>query len=193
MTAPTMEITNIVDKGDVILVVGNGDNIRKLKVDIHMLRAASTTFSAFFGPNFSEGQNLDYEHPKEVELEDDDPAAMEYICNVIHHKADKPRYILSQQLHPILLPVAQIVDKYALYRPLSAYMHIHIMDLLSPTQMLGIIDDYVDLLKVASLQVMEDERAYLAVTYAVVMQVPLNAWSPDITLTTSSDARLCGW
>ncbi|KAK5938090.1 hypothetical protein PMZ80_009679 [Knufia obscura] len=112
----TSNIVNVVDRGDVILVVGGDDKILKLRTDSHMRRAASDAFAALFGPDFAEGKHLSYETAKEIPLPDDDPQAMKLICQVIHLKHSLvPDQLESNQL----LRVAKLVDKYFLHESMS--------------------------------------------------------------------------
>ncbi|KAK5951038.1 hypothetical protein OHC33_007791 [Knufia fluminis] len=103
-----VETTNIVDRGDVILVLGEGDTSLQLKVNSQMLRAGSEVFEAMFGGNFAEGQNLSYDKPKEVNLEDD-PQAMKVICLVLHFKYKQVPDLLDVQE---VYNLAVVVDKF---------------------------------------------------------------------------------
>ncbi|CAO2658413.1 Nn.00g061360.m01.CDS01 [Neocucurbitaria sp. VM-36] len=79
-------MTEIAANGDVILVVGA--NHRRLRIRSSSLINVSDHFRAMFGPDFSEGQDLSADRPKEVPWPDDDADAVEVICNVIHHRND---------------------------------------------------------------------------------------------------------
>ncbi|KAK8128074.1 hypothetical protein PG984_009182 [Apiospora sp. TS-2023a] len=68
--------------GDVIFVVGEQKKAR-LKVNSQYLCCASTVFRAMFGPNWSEGQGLSKESPKELPLVEDDPDAMSFTIEMI--------------------------------------------------------------------------------------------------------------
>lgn len=95
--------------GDVILVVGS-DNVR-LRVHSQCLSCASKVFSAMFGPHWREGQGLSKESPKDIQLEDDNAAALRTICCVIHHCNDA----IPQVLTPMeVLQIAITADKYDL-------------------------------------------------------------------------------
>ncbi|KAK8214275.1 hypothetical protein IWZ01DRAFT_234081 [Phyllosticta capitalensis] len=91
--------------GDVVLVLQ--DNTR-LRVQTAILRIASPTFQAMFGPHFSEGQNLSCEHPKELPLPDDDPRAMKILCCILHHCYDVTKTPRIADLSSL----AVTVDKY---------------------------------------------------------------------------------
>ncbi|KAK5087938.1 hypothetical protein LTR05_002154 [Lithohypha guttulata] len=116
MSTAEVEVTNIVDRGDVILVVGSGEDIVKLKVNSMFLRAASKTFEALLGPNYAEGQALSYDNPPELPLPEDDPSAMTTVCYCLHFKQHLvPENPDANQI----LEVAKAVDKYALQEALA--------------------------------------------------------------------------
>ena len=100
---------NIASLSDLIFVVGEGE--QKFRVNSHVLRNASPVFRVMFGPNFSEGIGLDYNHPKEVSLEEDDPFSIEMICRILHLKYDEP---LKKLTTGELLKIARTIDKYSL-------------------------------------------------------------------------------
>jgi hypothetical protein len=95
--------------GDVILIVG-AENVR-LRVYSQCLRSASKTFSAMFGPHWSEDQRLSQGSPIEVSLPEDDADAMRTICYIVHHHSN----LVSQHLTAKeILQIAIEVDKYNL-------------------------------------------------------------------------------
>lgn len=103
----------IADLGDIVLIVGQDEKQKSLRVSSHMLRAASKTLSVMFGPIFQEGQNLDVHAPKPIPLPDDDAEAMELVCRVIHLQNDSiPNKLDTDKV----LRIAKLVDKYALHR-----------------------------------------------------------------------------
>lgn len=110
------DVVNIADCGDILLVVGQSDNIVKLRVDSHMMRNASKVFKTMFGPDFEEGQNLSSSNPVVVPLCDDDPDAMEIVCKFIHFKHyDVPTELESKRVFQI----AKIIDKYFMHEALK--------------------------------------------------------------------------
>lgn len=118
MASDQVEIINIVERGDAILVLNDGN--LKLKVDTHMLRAASPVFKTMFGPDFADGQGLSYQTPKEIPLEDD-AEAMTTICKIVHLKNDT----LPETLAPAqMLALARIADKYFLQEATKMAMRI---------------------------------------------------------------------
>ncbi|OPB46278.1 BTB domain-containing protein [Trichoderma simmonsii] len=99
----------IASDGDVILVVG--EQKVELRVHSQCLVSASKVFGAMLGPNWSEGQNLSKNSPKEIPLIEDDPKALYTICCVVHHRND----ILPERISPReLLQIAIEADKYDL-------------------------------------------------------------------------------
>ncbi|PVH69810.1 hypothetical protein DL98DRAFT_564318 [Cadophora sp. DSE1049] len=81
-------VVKVAADGDVILVVGPEKT--KLRVLSLFLKAASKLFSAMFGPDWKEGQNmLDRDMPVELLLPEDNADALKVICAVIHHQNNK--------------------------------------------------------------------------------------------------------
>lgn len=66
-----------------------------------------------FSGDFLEGQKLSSNRPTEVALPEDDPDAMEILCNIIHlHNDIVPDRLEAKEL----LVMGQLVDKYGLRR-----------------------------------------------------------------------------
>ncbi|KAH7407173.1 hypothetical protein BKA64DRAFT_408839 [Cadophora sp. MPI-SDFR-AT-0126] len=101
-------VVNIAVDGDVILVVG--PEKAKLRVLSLFLKAASKPFSAMFGPDWREGQNMiNHDMPVELLLPEDNVGALKVICAVIHHQNNKvPRILAAGDV----LSVAVAADKY---------------------------------------------------------------------------------
>lgn len=100
-------VKDIALNGDLILVIGK----QKVALRTHSqcLICASKVFSAMLGPNWSEGENLSKESPKEIPLIEDDADALYTICCVIHHRND----ILPETFSPQdVLQIAIEADKY---------------------------------------------------------------------------------
>jgi hypothetical protein len=76
------EIIEVASGGDVVLVVGE-DKV-KLRVHSLFLNTALKPFYALFGPDFSEGQNITRDCPKEIILPEDNADTLKIICSVIH-------------------------------------------------------------------------------------------------------------
>ncbi|KAK8429805.1 hypothetical protein IWX49DRAFT_637480, partial [Phyllosticta citricarpa] len=91
--------------GDVVLVL---EDDSRLRVQASILRNASETFRAMFGPHFNEGRNLSCENPKEIPLPDDNPMAIKLLCAILHHRYrpdETPPFELVKRL-------AEAIDKY---------------------------------------------------------------------------------
>jgi len=101
-------IVEIVADGDVILVVGP----EKVKLRVHslFLMAASRPFTAMLGPEWKEGHDmLGRDGPAEVPLPDDNAAALNLICAIIHHRNKKvPQTLAAGDV----LKIAVTADKY---------------------------------------------------------------------------------
>ncbi|GME28314.1 hypothetical protein GTA08_BOTSDO05869 [Neofusicoccum parvum] len=97
---------DIVSNGDVVFVLNDGT---KLRVHSAVLRMSSAPFEAWFGPNFSEGQDLSEKNPKEIALPEDHPAGMIFLCKVLHHKVSATEPLPDLDL---LEKFAYLVDKY---------------------------------------------------------------------------------
>jgi len=101
---------DIAPDGDMVLVVGREKARLMLRVQFQCLRAASKVFGSMFGPNWSEGQVLSPNCPREVPLDDDNASAMHTICLVLHHHAEVPEVLTARELATI----AVASDKYDL-------------------------------------------------------------------------------
>ncbi|KAL1635328.1 hypothetical protein SLS56_001751 [Neofusicoccum ribis] len=97
---------DIVSNGDVVFVLNDGS---KLRVHSAVLRMSSAPFEAWFGPNFSEGQDLSEKNPKEIALPEDHPAGMIFLCKALHHQVSATEPLPDLDL---LEKFAYLVDKY---------------------------------------------------------------------------------
>lgn len=104
----TNTVVEIAPDGDLILIVG----LEKAKLHVHsmFLRAVSKPFSVMFGPECKEGHDLlNRDGPAESPLPEDNAAAMEIICSIIHHQNRKvPQPLAAGDI----LAVAVAADKY---------------------------------------------------------------------------------
>ncbi|GKT47972.1 uncharacterized protein ColSpa_08153 [Colletotrichum spaethianum] len=103
----------VVPDGDVILVVGLGEEATELRADSLILKRASRVFGAMLGPRFAEGQKLldRGSEPVKISLPDEDPEIMELILNILHHQNSRVCQIAAADS---ILEVAVIADKYDL-------------------------------------------------------------------------------
>lgn len=113
------KIINVADHGDVVLKVGQGNDVVRIRVDSYILRFASRSFKAMLGPNFADGKNLSYDNPKEIALTDDDPEAIQAICQVLHLKNHS---VVKNLESRTILKIAQTSDKYFLREAISFAM-----------------------------------------------------------------------
>lgn len=98
-------------EGDVILVVADPThNISEnFLVSSKVLGLASTVFSKMFGPDFSEGIQIRHGDRPCVNLEEDDPKAMESLLSILHYQCAA----ISFSMEPKPLAVLAIhCDKY---------------------------------------------------------------------------------
>ncbi|KAH7033588.1 uncharacterized protein B0I36DRAFT_408244 [Microdochium trichocladiopsis] len=104
---------DIAEDGDVILVIGAKPEQKKLRVYSQCLKASSKVFKAMFSGNWREGLNLSEDAPPSVELPEDHPRAMLYICRTIHY-ACSGSTLDESTLAAEILKIAVQADKYDL-------------------------------------------------------------------------------
>ncbi|KAK5993698.1 hypothetical protein PT974_07134 [Cladobotryum mycophilum] len=132
---PSDEVVILHKKGDVVLVVSEGTAGKSAKFLVHseVLQAASDYFTRLFNPFFKEGDMLETEECPEIELKEDDPAAMKILLSLVHFK-DFHKYetLTLREIHA----VAKLSDKYlfndALKPWCSLWASISDIDLYSP-------------------------------------------------------------
>lgn len=100
--------TDFAIDGDLILIVG--PEKARLRVHSKCLRVASDVFDAMFGENWSEGQGLSTQAPKEIVLDDDNAFAMRTICLILHHSPGVPEVLSGREMAIIAI----VADKYDL-------------------------------------------------------------------------------
>ena len=85
------------------------DATASLLVSSKVLSLASPVFAALLSPDFLEGNQVRRGHCPVIKLQDDDPAAMTAICNILHFRYDcVPSHIGPEQLAEIGI----LSDKY---------------------------------------------------------------------------------
>lgn len=108
----TCETVPIVPNGDVALLVGHptSPDRRKVLASSQILIIASSYFRALLAPGrFSEG--IVFQHHRQIELQmfEDDPAAVITVCNILHLQSRQiPKSLNGDQL----AEVAIVLDKY---------------------------------------------------------------------------------
>ncbi|EME41293.1 hypothetical protein DOTSEDRAFT_108293, partial [Dothistroma septosporum NZE10] len=107
-------IVNIHPEGDVVLTCGS-ITPKRLRVSSLVLSMASPVFKVLFEPKFEEGIALASDKSLDITLPEDDPDAMESICNVLHLRNDEAgisttdhRAMTARQV----LEIAVFCDKY---------------------------------------------------------------------------------
>lgn len=120
-------ITRISPTGDVILVVGESDQEKRLLVESSALRRSSRVFAAMFSGPWLESEGLLPPVPKEnplsspkpsaITLPEDNPEAMKVICHLVH-----PQYPFTPAPMTVqaFLTIAIHIDKYGFGRALQA-------------------------------------------------------------------------
>ncbi|OLN83067.1 hypothetical protein CCHL11_09651 [Colletotrichum chlorophyti] len=103
----------VVPDGDVVLVVGLGEETTELRADSIILKRASRVFGAMLGPRFAEGQRLQERgsEPVKINLPDEDPEIMELVLNILHHQNSR---VCQMAAADSILEVAVVADKYDL-------------------------------------------------------------------------------
>ncbi|KAM7200741.1 hypothetical protein V8F33_003672 [Rhypophila sp. PSN 637] len=157
--------TVIAPDGDIILVVGGGtkETPSRLRVHSRFLAAASPVFTAMFSPNWAEGQGLSSVCPKEIELPEDSPKAMDTICCVLHHQNDRvPESMDSDDLFNI----AVHADKYDLIRALKLLISLWLTTS-NPIYTSGMIDDGYNL---TTAFIIRDSKNFTRISVNLITQ-----------------------
>ncbi|USW55680.1 Putative SKP1/BTB/POZ domain superfamily protein [Septoria linicola] len=101
-----MATVQIVTDSNVTLLCGTNGELRLL-VSSHALSMNSTVFKVMLGPQFLEGFPLAASAHVEIPLPEDDPKAMELLCQALHSRASVAELIE----HALLLKIARLTDK----------------------------------------------------------------------------------
>ena len=110
--------------GDLTLLVGSGEDQISIRVSSKVLTLASPIFAAMLSPNVAEGQALSQKTAgviPSVPMPDDDPEAMKWLCDALHHKQ-----ILETRMFkfPVLKKMAVLCDKYDMSIALGPWTHL---------------------------------------------------------------------
>lgn len=155
--AVSSHTNEIAADGDVILIVGITK--KRLRVRSVLLKSASKVFAAMLGLYFSEGQDICSDHPKEIPLPEDDVAAMQTICEVMHHRNDAASDLLASS---DVLQVAIAANKYDCLNTLR-YASAHWLKLTKPSNM----QDLLALMAAAYL--FDSAQAFGEITNALIL------------------------
>ena len=97
--------------GDLVLVVGSGDDQRLIRASSKVLSLASPVLAAMFSPSrFSEGTALSSSNPPKIYLPEDDPESVTMFCQIVHFReyhGQQPAPSFDQ-----LVNMAVFCDKY---------------------------------------------------------------------------------
>ena len=106
-------------EGDVTLILAKDANQKsEIRVCARVLTLSSSVFATLLGPNFAEGNTptLDGE-TRPIELLNDDPVAMTWVCQALHHHESVTENVSID----FLTKIAMICDKYDLSRALRSW------------------------------------------------------------------------
>ncbi len=109
-----MTISKVCDPaGDLVLKVGSGDEVTLIRVHSKVLSLASPVFNSMLSPRFAEGQALEnnkgtVDSTTTIDLPDDEPEAMSWICGALHFKEDDAQ----EMSYSLLMRLVVICDKY---------------------------------------------------------------------------------
>ncbi|KAH7348213.1 hypothetical protein BKA66DRAFT_400980, partial [Pyrenochaeta sp. MPI-SDFR-AT-0127] len=121
-------------RGDVLLCVGQGENLVKLLVVSSFMSVASPVFEAMFNGRFSEGQDLSSSNPRETLLPDDDPYIMTIVCRMIHMQtSDMPRQLEVDDFAGFAI----LCDKYDCIDAVRPWSRLWVLGLLPEPDMPG--------------------------------------------------------
>ena len=111
-STPTQDAKMDADpEGDLVLVIGSGENQKSIRASSKVLSLASPVLAAMFNPRrFSEGSALSSSNPPDIYLPEDDPEAVIMFCRHIHFR----EYQGNQKAPSFdqLLNMALLCDKY---------------------------------------------------------------------------------
>ena len=107
---------DIARDGDVVVVAGREK--KRMRVHSLFLKNASKVFSAMFGPNFNEGHKLrcSFGGTTELDMPEDDPAALSVIFRIIHGRNESLKDTLTPRQ---IMQVTITADKYDCLVPLT--------------------------------------------------------------------------
>ncbi|KAK3492188.1 uncharacterized protein B0T23DRAFT_441661 [Neurospora hispaniola] len=155
--------------GDIILVVGAPDSEDpqlRLRVQSTILREASTVFRTMLSPPWVESQGISAENPKEIQLPEDEPKAMEVVCLALHFRNNlmNPHW-LEEQGGQRMLHVAILIDKYDLKAPMKLITDIWFR------QSMGCITEE-SIYRMAAAWTLEEEKFFAQYSWIVMITYP---------------------
>lgn len=125
------DMLNLVPDGDTILVVSRAHDRpnKRFLVSTSILSLASRYFDRLFNGDMAEAQKHSSGLSRSVDLNEDDPQAMEIILQVLHHQAPDPSINLDLSL---IASVALHADKYDICTVMEPWVA-HWLDIVKPT------------------------------------------------------------
>ena len=123
---------NVDPAGDLILLVGEGENQVPIRVSSKVLGPASPVFAAMFSPRYLEGHVLSNQAGLSIPsfpLPDEDPEAMRWFCRALHLQVDGNETEIAVGLR---LKIATLCDKYRASTALSGWSQFWLRDLADP-------------------------------------------------------------
>lgn len=107
--------------GDLILLVGQGNDQKPIRVSSKVLSLASPVFATMFGPRYLEGHVLSKQTKSSIPsfpLPDDHPEAMTWFCRAVHLQMNAD--VLGKNVS-LMLKIAALCDKYDASTALSGW------------------------------------------------------------------------
>ena len=118
--------------GDLILLVGEKENQKPIRVSSKVLSLASPVFATMFGSQYLEGHILSEQARFSIPsfpLPEEDPEAMTWFCRAIHLQLNANETGMTVDLS---LKVASLCDKYDASTALSGWSHSWLQNLSDP-------------------------------------------------------------
>lgn len=101
-------LVDIYPNGDVVLIVGQGDEKTRLRVSSHALSCVSPVFKRMLSSNFVEGLPTTQSTTRNIELPEDDVTAITTLCNIAHMRSKSVNLVSFRALECLSI----ICDKY---------------------------------------------------------------------------------
>ena len=129
-SSPNMEILqdDADAAGDLVLLVGSGDDHLRIRASSKVLSLASPVFAALLSPRFAEGHSLTAEKglaPQEISLPEDNPKAMAWICQVLHFR----KRVTEDVSFLLIREIALLCDKYDISQALGPWSELWMQQL----------------------------------------------------------------
>ena len=123
---------NVDPAGDLILLVGQEENQRPIRVSSKVLSLASPVFATMFGPRYLEGHVLSKQARFSIPsfpLPEEDPEAMTWFCRAVHLQLSANERGMTVDLS---VKIAALCDKYDASTALSGWSQLWLQNLSHP-------------------------------------------------------------